>query len=131
MSAAVEAAARALLGVPFRGHGRDPRWGVDCVGLVALALRAGGWRGVVPDLYRLRFGDARRAAAMLDAVLARRGGASVPGDVLLLRTGPGQLHLGIRSRAGMIHADLAAGRAVERPGALAWPLLGAWTAAAG
>ena len=36
-AAQVVAAARALVGVPFRLHGRD-RDGLDCVGLAALAL---------------------------------------------------------------------------------------------
>ena len=45
----VEAAARALVGVRFRLHGRDAVHGLDCVGLVALATgRAAptgyGWR---------------------------------------------------------------------------------------
>ena len=36
--AAIAAAARALVGVPFRLQGRDPALGLDCVGLVGAAL---------------------------------------------------------------------------------------------
>ena len=44
------AAALYLVGAPFRLHGRDPRTGVDCVGLVLLALEGAGLR--VPDIPR-------------------------------------------------------------------------------
>jgi hypothetical protein len=46
--------------------------------------------------------------------------------VLLTRTGPGQLHLGVWTGSGLIHADVGLGRVVERPGAVAWPVLGIW-----
>ena len=35
-------AAEELVGTPFRLHGRTPAAGVDCVGLVACALKHGG-----------------------------------------------------------------------------------------
>ena len=117
-------AALAVMGVPFRLHGREPESGLDCVGLAAWALRAGGWVGVVPTGYRLRGGDAGAVAALLDAGLARGNGAA--GDVLLMRTGPGQLHLGVMTAAGLVHADAGLGRVVLRPGAVAWPVIGAW-----
>ena len=44
MSGALAEAALGLLGVPFRLHGRDPATGLDCVGLVAEALRRAGRR---------------------------------------------------------------------------------------
>ena len=34
------AAARTMVGVPFRAQGRDPRCGLDCVGLVWAAYAA-------------------------------------------------------------------------------------------
>lgn len=116
---AVVARARALIGVRFRLHGRD-RDGVDCVGLAALATGeavAGG--------YPLRGGDPVRVAARLDAVLAR-GRDRAAGDVLLMRSGPGQLHLGIWTGDTLIHADAGLRRVVERPGAPPWPVLGCW-----
>ncbi|WP_374944255.1 peptidoglycan endopeptidase [Sphingomonas sp.] len=121
---AVAAAARGMLGVRFRAQGRG-REGVDCVGLAAVALRAGGFSGVVPRGYRLRGGDPVRVAAMLDGMLAR-GDGKAAGDVLLCASGPGQLHLAIRVEDGVIHADAGLGRVVERPGVVPWPVLGAW-----
>ncbi|HET9511629.1 MAG TPA: NlpC/P60 family protein [Sphingomonas sp.] len=112
--------ARAAVGTPFRLHGRDAD-GLDCVGLVAIA-----WALPVPTGYRLRTGDplmVARAAAALGLTPAAEGRA---GDVLLFASGPGQLHLGIDSGAGMVHADAGLRRVVERPGTAPWPLLARW-----
>ena len=118
---AVAAAARAAVGVRFRLHGRHPDDGLDCVGLV-------GWACGLRDLptgYALRGGEPGTVAALLDARLARAEGEA-DGDVLLVRTGPGQLHLGIVTAAGLVHADAGLRRVVERPGAVPWPVLGRW-----
>lgn len=118
MSRVVDAA-RAAVGVRFRLHGRDPATGLDCVGLVALATGC-----AAPTGYPLRGGEPGRIAGMLDAVLMR--GELAAGAVLLMRTGPGQLHLGVWTGSGLIHADAGLARVVERPGVVAWPLLGIW-----
>lgn len=118
-------AARAAVGARFRLHGRDPATGLDCVGLAALALRAGGCAVDTPTGYALRGDDAEAVAARLDAVLVRAEGEAA-GDLLLLRTGPGQLHLAIRTAGGFVHADAALRRVVERPGVPPWPVLGSW-----
>lgn len=121
---AVADAARALVGTRFRAQGRDGE-GLDCVGLAAAALVAGGYDGPVPRGYPLRGGDPAAVAARLDRVLARAAGEAA-GDLLLCRSGPGQLHLAIRTEAGIVHADAGLRRVVERPGAVPWPILGAW-----
>ncbi|KTT67936.1 hypothetical protein [Sphingomonas sanguinis] len=115
----VEAAARALLGVRFRLHGRDAAHGLDCVGLVALATER-----QAPTGYGWRSGDAARVATLLDAQFVR--GADAPGAVLLMRAGPGQLHLAIRASDGIIHADAGLRRVAWRPGVPPWPVLGYW-----
>ncbi len=120
----VAAAARGLVGVRFRLHGRDPASGLDCVGVVALALRAGGHEGPVPDGYPLRCGSAAAYRECWDGLAAADGAR--PGDVLLCRVGPGQLHLGVRTPLGVVHADAGLRRVVERPGVLPWPLIAAW-----
>jgi cell wall-associated NlpC family hydrolase len=121
----VEAAALAAVGARFRLHGREPATGFDCVGLVAWALRAAGFEGDVPSGYTLRGGDVAAVGAILDRVLAQAGGEQA-GDVLLMRTGPAQLHLGVRVAGGLVHADAGLRRVVLRPGPVAWPVLGAW-----
>ena len=111
-AAQVVAAARALVGVPFRLHGRD-RDGLDCVGLAALALGRTG-----PGAYGLRSGDFARAQDWL--------AAAGLGDLALVRPGPLQLHLMIGTGAGFVHAHAGLGRVVETPGLSPWPVLGWW-----
>ena len=116
----VAAAARALVGARFRLHGRDPADGLDCVGVVACATGL-----AVPTGYALRGGVAARAIRWLDVHLVRSDDGG-PGEVLLLRAGPGQLHLGVRVAGGIVHGDAGLRRVVERPGPVPWPILGGW-----
>lgn len=133
MSSAAVAAARRAIGVRFRLHGRDPAYGLDCVGLAALAIGAGGEQKTIPTGYALRSGDSEAVAAMIEAAgLIRADHCRLgpqPGDLLLCRAGPGQLHLVIDSGApggGFIHADAQLRRVVERPGPPPWPVIGRW-----
>ncbi len=116
------ARARALLGVRFRPQGRDPDYGLDCIGVIAAAFAL---RDVRRD-YRLRSGDAGDVAAGLVSAGFVPAGTAEPGDVLLMRAGPGQLHLAILTPAGFAHADASLRRVVEVPGPPAWLVLGAW-----
>ncbi|WP_293986998.1 peptidoglycan endopeptidase [Sphingomonas sp.] len=102
----------------FRLHGRDLA-GMDCVGLVAWA-----WEAAVPTGYALR--SAPRAR--IEEALAASGfvPGDTPGAIVLAAPGPGQLHLGISTGTGLIHADATLRRVAERPGVLPWPVLGAW-----
>ncbi|WP_420146066.1 peptidoglycan endopeptidase [Sphingobium sp.] len=117
---AVVARARAMVGVPFRLHGRD-RAGLDCVGLAAWATGR-----AVPCAYGLRSGDAGLAERWLRAagLVKVKGGAA--GDVALVRAGPLQLHLMIATGAGFIHAHAGLRRVVEMPGGSPWPVIGWW-----
>lgn len=88
-------------------------------------MRAEGFEGVIPSGYALRSGDAARVRGLIAAaglVEVRERGA---GDLLLLRTGPGQLHFAIDSLTGIVHADAMLRRVVERPGT-SWPVIGRW-----
>lgn len=123
---AVVAAARRAVGVRFRVHGRDPAFGLDCVGLVALALRDAAFEGDVPDDYALRGGDTEGICAQFDAAGLTRANDARAGDILLCASGAGQFHLAIDTDVGVIHADAAARRVVERPGAPPWPVIGRW-----
>jgi lipoprotein Spr len=117
----VVARARRLIGVRFRAQGRDPAFGVDCVGLVAAAL---GVR-IAAD-HPLRSGDRERVERAAEVLGLTQADGARAGDVLLFASGPGQLHLGVRSEGGLIHADAGARRVVERPGDAPWPLVAAW-----
>ena len=83
--------------------------GIDVVG--GYALRGGDVGDVV----------ARILAAGLVAVADGR-----PGDVMLMRSGPGQLHLAVKTARGFVHADAGLRRVVERPGDPEWEILGLW-----
>lgn len=114
--------ARGLLGTRFRPQGRDARSGVDCLGLAALAFDV----SEVPADYRLRGDHRRRLCRGLEPDfrrISRR--AAIPGDLLLFDVGRGQLHLGVKSGHGIIHADARHG-VVETPGSTAWPILCAY-----
>lgn len=125
MGARALAAARAMLGVRFRLHGRDPATGLDCLGLAGHALRAEGFAGALPSGYGMRGGDPQAVCDSIAAAGLAAADDPRPGDLLLLRPGPGQLHFAIASEAGVIHADAMLRRVVERPG-LPWPVLGRW-----
>jgi len=124
---AIIAAARVCVGARFRLHGRAPGTGLDCVGLAALAY-AGRLKGAVPSGYALRGGDPEAVAARIDALGLARGDGRRPGDLLLLVSGPFQLHLAIRTERGFVHADAGLRRVVETPGEPRWPLAAAWRA---
>jgi cell wall-associated NlpC family hydrolase len=124
--AAVVAAARACLGARFRLHGRAKETGLDCIGLAAIAYGKDG----VPAGYALRGGDPRRVTVAIAGFgLVPAPDQSRPGDLLLLRAGPHQLHLAILTDRGFIHADARLRRVAEVPGLSLWPVLGRWRAA--
>jgi cell wall-associated NlpC family hydrolase len=125
---ALAEAALALVGRPFRLHGRDPATGLDCIGLVAVALQRTGHPALAPAGYRLRNPD-------IDAWLQFAGAAGLrpahgparPGDVLLVAPGPWQHHLLVAGQRGhFIHAHAGLGRVVEMPGPLPWPTVRHW-----
>jgi cell wall-associated NlpC family hydrolase len=118
---AVVARARAAIGARFRPRGRVPEGGLDCVGLVGWA-----YGQAVPNGYAMRSGDAVRVRALATAAGLVAGEGRRAGDLVLLASGPGQLHLGIDSGTGLIHADAMLRRVVERPDPLPWPVIGRW-----
>lgn len=121
-------AAADFVGTPFRLHGRDPVTGVDCVGLVLLSLRSIGIGLTSIPTYALRqIGCEFPEAFIEQAGFVRASGTTQPGDLLLTRPGPAQLHLLI---AGMgncaIHAHAGLGRVVATPTPLPWPIVRKW-----
>lgn len=113
--------ARGAIGARFRLHGRSIDDGLDCVGLAGLAYGA-----EVPRGYSLRSGDPTPVAAGIAAAGLVPARDRRAGDLVLFRAGPGQLHLGIASEDGVIHADASLRRVVERPGTPPWPELMRW-----
>ncbi|MEO6579992.1 MAG: peptidoglycan endopeptidase [Sphingomicrobium sp.] len=113
--------ARRLIGTRFRAQGRDPRFGLDCVGLAMIAY------GIAPDEVRRDYrlsGDHRRdVAAGLAAAFRRVSRLSQrKGDLMLIEVSPRHTHLAIRTDIGFIHADVRLG-VVETPGEPVWPVV--------
>lgn len=118
---AAVARARALIGTRFRPQGRTTD-GLDCIGVVAMAFGVTG----VPAGYSLRGGSWKAVAQALEASGFQERRKMRSGDVLVFRSGPEQLHLGVWTGTGTVHADASLRKVVERPGEAPWPLLGIW-----
>lgn len=113
--------ARGAVGAKFRLHGRNAADGLDCVGLAGLAYGAR-----VPRGYSLRSGDTAAVMAAVAAAGLVRVTDRSPGDLVLYRAAPGQLHLAIQDEGSVIHADASLRRVVERPGTPPWTELMRW-----
>ena len=127
---AFAAAAAALCGAPFRLHGRHPATGLDCVGLVAVALERCGQTVVAPEGYALR----ALSVTPLLGFAARNGFAAADvaavaeaGDLLLLRLSPIQAHLAIAlDGERFVHAHAGLGKVVIGHGALPGETIARW-----
>lgn len=125
---ALARAAGSLVGTPFRLRGRTPQSGLDCIGLVALALAMCGRR--VPPLpqYAMRNLDPARFDRLPAAIgLEETRSPPAPGDVVLLRPSAAQYHLAIVGPSGsMIHAHAGLGTVVASPPPLPWRTQTRW-----
>src|SRR3954464_15323835 len=122
----IVARARALIGVRFRPQGRSAEDGLDCIGVAIMAMNrdpAGTRRN-----YRLRTGDPERVHRDFDAsgLVELAPAAAEPGDIVVVRAGPMQLHILLLTDLGYLHADAGLRRVVEVPGPVPWPVLSAW-----
>lgn len=127
---ALAEAAESLVGCPFRLYGRDPRHGVDCVGLVSCALETVGRSLLVQD-YGLRNCTIKRhlSAASL-AGLEEVTGRTKAGDIFLFCLSMAQYHLGIiSSRNSLVHAHAGLKRVVTTPLPLSWRVERQWRVA--
>lgn len=123
----IAAEARALIGAPFRLQGRDPAWGLDCIGLALVALERADHCVAAPEGYGLRMGNEVRARAWLTAAELCEVAHVAPGDLILVRSGPLQLHLMVATPGGcFVHAHAGLRKVVEMPGPPPWPVIGFW-----
>ena len=121
-------AAAGLVGVPFRLHGRDPRYGLDCLGLVIASLSSIGKRIDFPTQYGLRNVSIEKFIPFARTAGLRQAWGTVdPGDILLVKPGPGQHHLLIAQGCSLFtHAHAGLKRVVKMPGPLPWPIERHW-----
>jgi cell wall-associated NlpC family hydrolase len=122
------AAAEALVGSPFRLHGRDPATGLDCVGVLAAALSAAGQAHRLPNGYTLRNRSLLDTSPVAQLCgLGPASGIIVAGDVLICRVSPCQFHIAIAaSDGGFVHAHAGLRRVVVTPDPLPWPIIQHW-----
>lgn len=122
-------AARDMLGCPFRLRGRDPQRGIDCVGLVVLALERCGRTIRVPLDYTLANLTVEQWLPFaedggLDPIA---DGPLLSGDILLARPGPARFHLLVAvGEDGFVHADAALRKVALLPHPLRWQIYRRW-----
>mgnify|MGYP001229694507 FL=1 len=119
---------RALVGVPFRLHGRDPATGLDCIGVLEAALRGCGVPVRLPCDYTLR---TRRLPPLGDWTgrlgFLRGEGPVQPGDVAMLRPAACLHHLAIATAPDrFVHAHAGLRRVVEGPLPRDWAEIRRW-----
>jgi cell wall-associated NlpC family hydrolase len=125
---ALAAAAESFAGTPFRFRGRDPRTGLDCVGLVVAALAKLGEPAAPLPAYSLRQSSfSRLFGHEAKAGFDEADGTPASGDLLLVRPGPAQVHLGlVGTTGGFVHAHAGLGRVVVTPSPPPWPIERHW-----
>lgn len=125
---ALAKAAQALVGCPFRLHGRDPAIGLDCVGLVASALARTGVEAVPPSGYGLRnIGIGQWLPLAHLSGLRPAPGPVAAGDVLLIALAHCQHHLVIAADTrSVIHAHAGLRRVVRQPLDTSWQVEAKW-----
>jgi len=125
--------ALALCGTRFRLHGRDPQYGLDCIGLIDQCLRYAGIEASIPTGYAIRFVRQDIIEEAIDRAGLHRLTAGSPeqdGDLVLVRPSPIQYHFLVQVPGGFVHAD-AGQRAVRfcKPPA-PWPVCNTYRLAA-
>jgi len=107
------AAARACLHTPFHHQGRHPKAGLDCIGLIVVALQAIGMS--VQD--RLDYGVRPDGETLVYALLAHgaeRAATVQAGDVLVFRYDHQPQHVALATGPNsMIHSFAPARKVVE------------------
>jgi murein DD-endopeptidase / murein LD-carboxypeptidase len=121
-----EIAQRALaeLGTPFRLRGRISGVALDCVGLVAVALRESD----APDRYTLKgnYSNIINSYMVQKRLNSVAVNTAADGDIAQVSCYANQQHLMIRANDGWVHAHAGLGRVVHMPGASPWPITTVW-----
>jgi hypothetical protein len=100
---------KSLIGVPFRSHGRDTS-GIDCVGVVLIALEAITGRKIDPGMYHVPEPESNVRRRVSSILRLKPCAAIQSGDVVLM---PG--HLGVVVGNSVIHSSNLYGKVVSEP----------------
>jgi cell wall-associated NlpC family hydrolase len=116
----LDAAARVFLGTIFRHQGRDPIFGIDCIGLIVLAGQLAGY--AFPAFDRSDYGR-DPAHGLLETYLQAAFGSPIPkadmapGDIVAVDFKGAVRHVGIVAAhpdgLSLIHTNEAVGRVTE------------------
>jgi cell wall-associated NlpC family hydrolase len=114
---ALVAAARSLVGTPFRHQGRTRR-GCDCIGLLVLSFALIGLRGNDRVDYGKLPAHRKLAASLEDNFGLPFSGELQPGDVVAMSWGAEEAHVALVCDhpdlgLGLIHSYANAGRVIE------------------
>jgi cell wall-associated NlpC family hydrolase len=114
---ALVAAARSLVGTPFRHQGRTRR-GCDCIGLVVLSFALIGLAGRDRTDYGKQPAKRKLAQALEDNFGPPHGEPLEPGDIVAMEWGAEEAHVALVSDhpdwgLGLIHSYASAGKVIE------------------
>lgn len=127
---AIAERALAQVDTKFMLHGRVPGVALDCVGLVATSIADDLVKDtLIPAYYSLRgeFQDiVADFFAQQNCLEITNAGPTRPGDILLVRIDPRQLHFLVCVQAGYVHAHAGLRKIVLTPDPLPWPIIGHW-----
>ncbi|MFC4291509.1 NlpC/P60 family protein [Sphingorhabdus arenilitoris] len=129
VSEAIAARALAQIGVAFKLHGRKAGAGLDCVGLTAHAMDVQHDLPCPPRDYHMAGDYIDQICTYMEKCGFGFAAPDAPlqvGDIILLRPGPRQQHLGIWTGAGLVHAHAGIRRVVFTPGQPVWPVCQIW-----
>lgn len=110
--------ARECIGSRFRLQGRDPQWGLDCVGLVIWSAQQAGV--ILQDQFDYslhddpqRLDNALNQTLLENIVFIEDDVRLHAGDIVRFVAGGTSMHLGIVTPKTLIHADARLRRIVE------------------
>ncbi|GAB5488871.1 MAG: hypothetical protein Pars2KO_24410 [Parasphingorhabdus sp.] len=114
-----------LCGTNFRLHGRDPKTGLDCIGLADFCMSAAGVNCEIPTGYSIRGGDIDTIARFMEQAGFEQVCEDAPcdGDIVLVQPSSAQFHFMICIQDGFIHAHASLRKVVFSPGPCPWPVL--------
>lgn len=107
--------ARDLLGVPFKHQGRNPAVGIDCAGLVSIALTRAGVPHTDVKGYARNPDGVTLKKHLAEQPNMREIGFPVAGCVILFRIKHDPQHVGIWDGKELIHAYSTAGCVTTNP----------------
>ncbi len=106
--------ARSCVGSPFRHQGRNPAFGLDCVGLIVYVAKSVGLAAFDHlDYKRIPVREAISSHAHSAGFIQRSKSDMQPGNIIILKFGKYLEHAAILSDRGIIHACEKYGRVVE------------------